>query len=403
MEAGECSLTSTTAGNKTLTATYSGDGELNGSSDTDGHVVNLASTTTTITNDATLSTTATVVGESYLVTWDVTVDVPGVGTPTGTVTVSDGVETCSDAVAAGECTLISTSAGAKTITVTYSGDADFNGSLDSTTHEVDAASTATTITNAASLGSASSVTGEPYAVDVTVAPVGAGSGIPTGTVNVDDGDATCVVTLAGGSGSCLLTSTSAGAKTITATYVATDDFGSSTDAADHTVDAAGTTTTITSDLPDASVSGGEVTVEYSVAVTAPGVGTPTGNVTVSDGTASCTATVPAGACTLTLTGPGTHELTATYSGDADFNASTSAAEDHEVVKADTTTVITNVAPTSTVVGESYAVSWDVTVDLPGSGTPTGMVTVIDGEGNQCVAAVGLGGCALASTARARRR
>ena len=40
--------------------------------------------------------------------------------------------------------------------------------------------------------------------------------------------------------------------------------------------------------------GQAVTVNYSVAVNAPGSGTPTGNVTVSDGTQSCTGTVAAG-------------------------------------------------------------------------------------------------------------
>ena len=55
----------------------------------------------------------------------------------------------------------------------------------------------------------------------------------------------------------------------------------------HTVNAAVPTTTITSDNPDPST----VNVAFPVtcpvsAVAAPGAGTPTGNVTVSDGAAS---------------------------------------------------------------------------------------------------------------------
>src|SRR5205085_1437647 len=97
-----------------------------------------------------------------------------------------------------------------------------------------------------------------------------------------------------------------------------------------TITKADTTTAITSDAPDASVAGQSVTVNFSVAVTAPGGGTPTGNVTVSDGTTSCTGTVGAGTCSLTFTTAGAHPLTATYAGDSNFNGSTSAAEPHTV-------------------------------------------------------------------------
>ena len=87
---------------------------------------------------------------------------------------------------------------------------------------------------------------------------------------------------------------------------------------------ADTTTTITADDPDPSLVGQAVTFKYSVTVNAPGSGTPTGNVTVTDGTRSCTGTVAAGQCTITFTTAGAKTLTATYAGDATFNASTSA-------------------------------------------------------------------------------
>ena len=81
---------------------------------------------------------------------------------------------------------------------------------------------------------------------------------------------------------------------------------------------ADTTTTISSDDPDPSVVGEAVTVKYSVAIDAPGAGTPTGNVTVTDGVRSCTGTVAAGQCTITFTTAGAKSLTATYAGDADL-------------------------------------------------------------------------------------
>jgi Ca2+-binding RTX toxin-like protein len=103
-----------------------------------------------------------------------------------------------------------------------------------------------------------------------------------------------------------------------------------------------TITSITSDTPDPSVVGQPVTVQYSVAP-ASGSGIPTGTVTVSDGTISCTGTVAAGQCSLTFTSAGAKSLTASYSGDSTFNPSTSAPEPHTVNSPNTppTATVTN--------------------------------------------------------------
>ena len=87
-----------------------------------------------------------------------------------------------------------------------------------------------------------------------------------------------------------------------------------------------TTATITSDNPDPSVVGQSVVVSYTVTSTG---GTPTDNVTVSDGVDSCTDTVAAGTCSITLTTAGARTLTATYAGNANFNGS-SDTEPHQV-------------------------------------------------------------------------
>ena len=106
---------------------------------------------------------------------------------------------------------------------------------------------------------------------------------------------------------------------------------SQTIAAAITINKANTTTTITSDLPDPSIVNAAVTVNYTVAVNAPGAGTPTGNVvvTVSGGAETCTGTVAAGTCAITLTSTGARTLTATYAGDANFTGS-SDTEPHTV-------------------------------------------------------------------------
>ncbi|HJT68495.1 MAG TPA: choice-of-anchor Q domain-containing protein [Pyrinomonadaceae bacterium] len=91
-------------------------------------------TTTTITQDTPDPSTPNV---PFDVFFTVTPNVAGGATPTGTVnvTISGGSETCSGTVAAGKCTLTLTSAGAnRTITATYVGDANSNGSSDTESH-----------------------------------------------------------------------------------------------------------------------------------------------------------------------------------------------------------------------------------------------------------------------------
>ena len=105
--------------------------------------------------------------------------------------------------------------------------------------------TTTAITNAASLGSVDTVTGQGYSVDVTVAPVALGAGVPSGTVTVSEGIHSCLVTLSGGSGSCMLTSMTIGLKTITATYDGDDDYLGGNGTASHTVVQAETSVAIT--------------------------------------------------------------------------------------------------------------------------------------------------------------
>ena len=75
----------------------------------------------------------------------------------------------------------------------------------------------------------------------------------------------------------------------------------------------------------------QVTVNYTVSANASGTGMPTGNVTITDGVDSCTGTVATGSCVLALSTVGARTLRATYTGDANFNASSSADEPHQVL------------------------------------------------------------------------
>ncbi|MEK7404854.1 MAG: Ig-like domain-containing protein, partial [Acidobacteriota bacterium] len=169
-----------------------------------------------------------------------------------------------------------------------------------------------------------SVVGQPYVVSFSVAPA-SGSGTPTGTVSVSDGSGVSCSAPAP-TGSCSLTSTTAGARTLTAAYSGDGNFKPSSDVEPHTVNKASTTTSITSDSPDPSSVGQSYTISFTVTVNAPGAGTPTGIVTVSDGATSCSASVVAGSCSLASTTAGTKTLTATYSGESNFNASSGTAQ-----------------------------------------------------------------------------
>jgi len=240
-------------------------------------------------------------------------------------------------VSAGQCSIIFSTAGAKSITAQYSGDANYNGSTSgSAAHTVNAANTTTTITNAASLNSTPSVTGAGVVVQWNVAVVAPGTAATalTGNVTVSAGLDNCIAAVS--AGQCTITFTTAGAKSITAAYAGDSNFnGSTSPGAPHQVNAAATTTTITSDAPDPSAAGQSVTVNYTVVANGPGGGTPTGavNVTISGGVETCSGTVAAGGCSLVLNTLGIGRvITATYVGDSNYSGS-SDTETHDVVNA----------------------------------------------------------------------
>jgi hypothetical protein len=190
---------------------------------------------------------------------------------------------------------------------------------------------------------------------------------------------------------------------------ATDNCGTTADASfTVTVGKASTSITITSDNPDPSAVGQPVTVDVALnpSTNSPA---PTGTVavTVSGGTEACTAAIDAATstatCTLALTSAGARTIAATYAGDSNFTGSTDT-EAHTVAQSATSTTITNAAAlanSATSVGQPYAVNFAVAPAAPGAGAPTGTVTVSDGSGGTCTAALtaasnGTGSCTLTS-------
>ena len=168
---------------------------------------------------------------------------------------------------------------------------------------------------------------------------------------------------------------------MTAQYSGDTNFNAATSgSATQTVNAASTTTSISS-TSNPSVFGQSVTFTATVAVAAPGSGTPTGSVNFTiDGVPVGTVTVSGGVAAFTTSAltVATHPVVATYGGDSNFNGSASGTLNQVVNKAATSTSLASSANPS-VFGQSVTFTATVTASAPGAGNPSGTVTfTIDG-------------------------
>ncbi len=177
------------------------------------------------------------------------------------------------------------------------------------------------------------------------------------------------------------TSDTVGPQTVTAT------FEKKTVKATQDVVKASTTTSILSTTTSPSLVGQSVTYKATVAVSAPGAGSPTGNVEFFDGGVAITAcgdvsgnvlTGATATCTVTYSWIGSHTITARYLGDSDFLASVVSDPITQVVGQDSTSTATTTDLSVYVTGQSIVVSAHVAPLSPGSGTPTGTVMITDG-------------------------
>ncbi|MBK7474276.1 MAG: Ig-like domain repeat protein [Betaproteobacteria bacterium] len=380
-----------------VTATYAANAGFNGSTGGSGSlIVNKADTTTTISShlpDPSLQ------GAAVVVTATVAPNAPGSGTMSGTLLVSDGVDSCMIALPATTCNLTLATAGARVLGATYGGDANFNASISSTVgHTVNPAGPTAT-TTAVTVAPPTSVFGQTVAATVTVTSTGQADG----AVTVNAGGSSCGATLAPATmttatASCNLAPTlpAAGAPyTVSATYSGSAGFAPSSSSgagnASATVNKAATATSIGTHTPDPSNANAPIAVTAGVVAVVPGAGTPTGTIVVtsSPGGENCTITLPATSCNVTPAAAGAKTLTAAYSGDANFEVSASAGVGHTVNPGGatpTTTAVTLVNPATAVFGQTVAVTVAVTA---GSGVvaPSGSVTVNAGA-SACLATLG---------------
>ena len=216
-------------------------------------------------------------------TYDVNIVAPGAGTLTGTVTVTDGTESCVGAINSGtftgSCSIPFSSPGTRNVTATYNGDLNFESSTSApTSHTVNKANTSLIVS---SDQPDPSIVGETVTVQWTLAATGAGGGTPTGTVTVTaTGSAGCTAPATFGTGSCDLVFTANGTPTIAASYPGDANFNASTDNEPHTVQGETSTTVSSSGSP--TTAGDDVTFTAHVTATS-GTGNPGGQVRFFDG------------------------------------------------------------------------------------------------------------------------
>jgi Bacterial Ig-like domain (group 3) len=137
-----------------------------------------------------------------------------------------------------------------------------------------------------------------------------------------------------------------------------------------------TTTTTLSSSTNSSIFGQQVSFTATVSPSVSSVLTPSGTVTFSDGaTVLGSATLVSGSAvfsTTSLSG-GTHTITASYGGDTNFQASSSAAQSVVVSQSSTSLAFTSSA-SSSVFGQAVTLTATASAVAPGAGTPTGTVT-----------------------------
>jgi hypothetical protein len=226
-----------------------------------------------------------------------------------------------------------------------------------------------------------SVSGQSVTFTATVT---AGTGTPAGTVNFKDGSTVlATVTLgANAQASYSTSSLSVGSHSITAAYAGNANFAASTSPAiTQNVSAPSlvtTTTTVTSSL-NPSVSGQPVTFTASVTAAS---GTPAGTVNFLDGSTVLTTVTLGSNAQATYTtsslSVGSHSITAAYSGNATFAASTSGVITQTVTAPAKTNTSTKVTSSQNPSRSGQQVTFTATISESSSATPTGTMRFLDG-------------------------
>jgi hypothetical protein len=312
-----------------ITAIYNGDANfLPSTSPVLSQAVNPAPTATAVASSSNPST----FGQAVAFTSKVT---SGAGTPTGTVIFQDGASNLGTGSLSGGTASFTTSAlggGSHSIKAVYNGTANFansaSGPLTQTVKKAASTTTVASSVNPSSFGQTVTFTAK-----VTLQF----GGTVTGTVVFKDGATTLgISTISGGRATFVTSTLHVGSHPITAAYTGNSNLLGSTSATLTQVVHNAATTTALASSPNPSKSG--QTVTFQATVTPAFAGTPTGSVTFRDnttatvlGTAAVSSNRKAILNTSTLA-VGTHSVSARYSGNTNFNPSTSSAINQVVNK-----------------------------------------------------------------------
>ena len=403
------SVSGLSVGPHTVSVTYNGDSNYSTSTTPSNFTVNVQQDNVVVTVFSTITTTT--LGQP--VTFSATVSAATAGSsgvPSGTVNFLDNSLTGASLGTAtldshGNATLTpattSLAVGVHKIFVQYIGDQNYRpgSSLNTATATVtvNKGSSSVKVTPA----TASSVYGQSVTFTATVSPVSPATGTPTGTVTfiVDSGTPSALsegtVNLSGGVASITLNNLSAGVPhTIDASYSGDGNFtvGSSahmSGTANLTV-SQDTSATVVQSSSSISVFGQPVTFTATVSATGPGSGTPTGNVTFED-TSATTPTIlqtnvplnSGGVATLVYNSlpVGSRKIVALYSGDGNFTASSNAAAFAQTVNQEnTSTALSTTTASPSPFGQPATFTATITANTPGTILPPAgeTVTFFDG-------------------------
>jgi autotransporter-associated beta strand protein len=371
------STSSLALGTHMISAVYSGDANFTASTSQPFSQNVLPPTLTTLTS----SPNPSVFGQAVSFTATVAPATPGTGTPTGMITFMSGSMALGTGTLSGGVATFSTSvltASSNPIMANYAGDTMFGPSTSAVLSQmVIQASTNLTLSSSSN----PSGTEQPVTFTATALAVSPGAGIPTGTVTFMEGTTTLGTGTLDASGHATFQTSSLaeGTHSITASYSGDTNFLSSTSSPLTQAVQPGTTTVLVSS-PNPSVFGQAVTFSATVTASA-GTSTPTGSVIFMDGTtvlgSGMLSTSGVATFSSTTFSPGSHSVTAHYSGDSMFAPSTSSVLNQIINMASTSITLTSSSSSSTS-GQAVTFTAVVTPTGPGAGTPTGSVTFMDG-------------------------
>jgi hypothetical protein len=329
----------------------------------------------------------------------------GSGTPTGSVVFTvDGSAKPGVTLSAGAAQLVlpGLAGGAHTVTAAYGGDSSYASSstIGTLTITVQPAADTATLTSSAT-GSVNAGTNVTFTATIVSS---AGTATPTGNVIFSDGSTQLsTIAVSSGAASYSTTTLTVGSHSITAAYSGDPNFASATSntvTQGVTEAPVATTTTLQQTIPATGnpTYGQSVTVQATIAP-ASGSGTPTGSVVFTvDGSAKPGVTLSAGSAQLilsTLPG-GAHSVSAAYSGDSTYGASsTSSALTITVQPAADSVSLTSSASGSINAGANVTFTATI-VPAAGTAAPTGNVIFQDGT-TQLGAIALSGGTAAYST------